>query len=317
MAGQVWAVNSLGGYFHSENLSNTLRQVVQPMCKFRQFCDIKDASMQGKRKGDIFHWDVYGNVSSQGTTLTETSRMAETNFPIYQGTLTITEAGNSVPFSQKLDNLSQFPVGELVRKVLKNDAAKFFDIQVAAQFNNTPLRIYPTGGTSTSAVSLSTTGTVGGTASVAFNKGHCKAVIDLMNERNIPPYEGGDYFAITWPTTIATFRDSLEDIYKYTPEGFKMIRSGEIGKYYEMRFIKHTHSGVAKAGTTYTDWMYFFGEDTVAEAICVPEEIRAKIPSDYGRSQGVAWFFLGGYGLAHTSSMDINDTRIIKWESLA
>ncbi len=93
MAGQVWAVNSLGGYFHSENLSNTLRQVVQPMCKFRQFCDIKDASMQGKRKGDIFHWDVYGNVSSQGTTLTETSRMAETNFPVYQGTLTITEAG--------------------------------------------------------------------------------------------------------------------------------------------------------------------------------------------------------------------------------
>ena len=29
--------------------------------------------------------------------------------------------------------------------------------------------------------------------------------------------------------------------------------------------------------------------DTVAEAIAVPEEIRGKIPSDYGRSKGVAW----------------------------
>lgn len=317
MAGQVWAVNSLGGYFHSENLSKTLREYVQPMCKFRQFCDIKDASMQGKRKGDTFHWDVYGNVATQGTTLTETTAMPETNFTIYQGTLTITEGGNSIPYSGKLDNLSLFPIQELVKKPLKNDAMKFFDIQVAAQFDLTPLRVYPTSGTSTTAVTLATTGTVGGTSTVAFAKGHAKAVLDIMNERNIPPYEGSDYFAISWPTTLALFRDDLEDIYKYTPEGFKMIKAGEIGKYYELRFIKHTHSGIAKDGTTYTDWIYFFGEDTCAEAICVPEEIRAKIPSDYGRSRGVAWYFLGGYGLAHTSAMGTDDCRVIKWESLA
>lgn len=317
MAGQVWAVNSLGGYFHSENLSKTLRQYVQPMCKFRQFCDIKDASMQGKRKGDTFHWDVYGNIATQGTTLTETTAMPETNFTIYQGTLTITEGGNSIPYSGKLDDLSLFPIQELVKKPLKNDAMKFFDIQAEAQFALTPLRVYPTSGTSTTAVTLATTGTVGGTASVAFGKGHAQAILDLMNERNIPPYEGGDYFAITWPTTIATFRSNLEDVYRYTPEGFKMVKAGEVGKYYETRWIKHTHSGVAKAGTTYTDWIYFFGEDTVAEAVCVPEEIRAKIPSDYGRSKGVAWYFLGGYGLAHTSAMGTDDCRIIKWESLA
>lgn len=317
MAGQVWAVNSSGGYFHSENLSTKLREYVQPICKFRQFADIKDASMQGKRKGDTFHWDVYGNVASQGTTLTETTAMPETNFTIYQGTLTITEGGNSVPYSGRLDDLSLFPVGEIVKKSLKNDAAKFFDIQVEAQFENTPLRCYPTGGTSTTAITLSTTGTVGGTASVAFQTGHAKAIVDTMSERNIPAYEGGDYFAITWPTTIATFRTELEAIYKYTPEGFKMVKSGEIGRYYETRWIKHTNGGIAKDSTTYTDWIYFFGEDVVAEAVCVPEEIRAKIPTDYGRSKGVAWYFLGGYGLAHTSAMGTDDCRIIKWESLA
>jgi hypothetical protein len=317
MAGQVWAVNSLGGYFHSENLSQKLREVVQPLCKFRQFCDIKDATMQGKRKGDTFHWDVYGNVASQGTTLVETSTMPETSFPIYQGTLTITEGGHSVPYTGKLDNLSMFAVGELVKKPLKNDASKFFDIQTEAQIGLTPLRVYPTGGTSTTAVTLSTTGTVGGTSTTAFLKGHAKAIIDLMTERNIPPFEGGDYFAITWPTTISSFRDDLEDVYKYTPEGFKMIKSGEIGKYYETRWIKHTHSGIAKDGTTSTDWIYFIGEDVVAEAICVPEEIRGKVPDDYGRSRGVAWYFLGGHGLAHTSSMNVDDVRVVKWESLA
>jgi len=33
-------------------------------------------------------------------------------------------------------------------------------------------------------------------------------------------------------------------------------------------------------------------EDTVAEAIAVPEEIRGKIPTNYGLSRGVAWLTL-------------------------
>jgi hypothetical protein len=35
MAGQVWVTNSLGGYMFSETLSNTLRNAVQPLVKFR------------------------------------------------------------------------------------------------------------------------------------------------------------------------------------------------------------------------------------------------------------------------------------------
>ena len=52
MAGQLWSTNSLGGYFYSLNLSNELRRAVQPMTKFRQFADVKDASQQGKNKGE-------------------------------------------------------------------------------------------------------------------------------------------------------------------------------------------------------------------------------------------------------------------------
>ena len=52
MAGQVWAVNSLGGYMYSRQLSNILRMAVQPLVKFRQFSDVRDASQQGKKKGD-------------------------------------------------------------------------------------------------------------------------------------------------------------------------------------------------------------------------------------------------------------------------
>jgi hypothetical protein len=54
MAGQVWAVNSLGGFMYSLNLSEELRHAVQPMVKFRQFCDVKDATMGGK-KNQLHH----------------------------------------------------------------------------------------------------------------------------------------------------------------------------------------------------------------------------------------------------------------------
>lgn len=43
-----------------------------------------------------FTWNVYNDVATQGTTLVETSTIAETNYTIAQGTGTVTELGNSV-----------------------------------------------------------------------------------------------------------------------------------------------------------------------------------------------------------------------------
>lgn len=219
---------------------------------------------------------------------------------------------NSVPYTGKLDNLSEHPVTQIINKVLKNDAKKAFDIAAHAQFDTCLLRVYPTAGTATDAVSLATAGVVGGSSSRAFNNDHCKAVVDAMKERNIPAYTGDDYYAISWPSTLRTFKNNLEDIKQYTSEGFGMIANGEIGRYENCRFVEQTN--IAKAGTTNTDWIFFMGEDTVAEAIAVPEEMRGKIPSDYGRSKGVAWYYLGGFGIVHGTG-DHTQNRIMKWES--
>ncbi len=91
-----------------------------------------------------------------------------------------------------------------------------------------------------------------------------------------------------------------------------MIKNGEIGKYENCRFVEQTH--IAKDSTTSTDWCYFMGKDTVAEGIAVPEEMRGKLPGDYGRDKGVAWYYLGGFGKVHSAQAQ---ERIVKWESLA
>ncbi len=323
MAGQVWAVNTLGGYFYSRQLSNVLRATVQPLVKFRQFADVHDISQQGKKKGDTFTWDVFSDVATAGAVLTETNTVPETNFTITQGTLTVTEGANSIPYSGKLDNLSKFPVEDVIKKVLKNDTVKFLDRLGWGQFNQTLLRAIPVGGTSASAITLYTNGTVTGTNSVAYSNAHAKAITDAMKERNIPAYIADDYYAIAWPTTLRTFKNALEGIHQYSDTGMNLIMNAEVGRYENTRYSEQTNipKGTGSDGITTTawtngqsDWIFFFGNDTVAEAIAVPEEMRGKIPSDYGRSKGIAWYYLGGFGIVHTLAVN---ARIVKWDSAA
>jgi N4-gp56 family major capsid protein len=329
MAGQVWSVSTLGGYLYARQLSNVLRMNVQPLTKFRQFADVHDISQQGKKKGDTFTWDVVSDVATVGGVLVETNTMPETNLTITQGTLTITEAGNSIPYSGKLDNLSKFPVEDIIKKGLKNDTVKTIDRLVWGQFNQTLIRVIPTGGTSAAAITLYTNGTVTGTNSIAYNNAHAKAIVDAMKERNIPAYIADDYYSLAWPTTLRTFKNSLETIHQYSETGFNLIMNGEIGRYENVRYIEQTNiakgngsTGIATATggdmvqwvNGQSDWIFFFGNDTVAEGIAVPEEMRGKIPTDFGRSKGIAWYYLGGFGIVHTLAINV---RIVKWDSAA
>ena len=316
MAGQVWMTNSLGGYMFSETLSDVLRFALQPLVKFRQFADIKDAAVQGKQRGEAFHWNVYSDISTAGTSLAETSTVPESNFTITQGTMTITEYANSVPFTSKLDDLSKQPVMEVIDKVLKNDAKKAMDKAAYTQFNATPLRMIPTAGTSTAAMTLYTNGTVTGTNNIALGKEHIKTIVDLMKERNVPPYVNDDYVCLAHPSTLRTVKNDLETIHQYVESGLRMIMNGEVGRYESTRFVEQTN--IAKGSNWSTNaksnWAFFFGQDTVAEGIAVPEEMRGKIPGDYGRSKGVAWYYLGGFGLVHTVAAN---ARIFAWDSVA
>lgn len=234
------------------------------------------------------------------------------------------------PYSGKLDDLSQHPVKTIINKVLKNDASKWFDAAAATQFNATPLRVV---GTSSTTITLTTNGTATATNSQALNTGHVKLIVDEMKERNIPAYTGDDYYALAWPSTYRFFKNQLESIHTYTDAGFQMIMNGEIGRYENVRYIEQTNipKGGAADSTTwnaftrtadawnggYSDWVYFFGADTVAEAIAVPEEMRGKIPTDYGRSKGVAWYYLGGFGIVHgvNAATNSRNARIVKWDS--
>ena len=314
MAGQLWGTNNLGGYMYADELSDKLRYELKPMVRYRQHCDAKDAMSKGLNRGDTYHWNVYSKIANQGGTINENDAMPESNYTITQGSLTVTEMGQAIPYNEKLDNLSKHSVEEVIDNVLKDDAAKNFDILARAQFDDAKYTVAATAaGTSTDDKLVWTTnGTCATTNAGSMNKYHIKGIVDYMKEANIPTFSGGDYFCIARPATYRTAKNDMEELYKYVDSGFRMIMNGEIGRYEGVRFIEQTNIASQNWSGGLSDEAHFFGKDTVAEAIVVPEEIRGKIPTDYGRSKGIAWYALGGFGLVHT---DATNCRIVRWTS--
>lgn len=318
MSGQVWQTNSLGGYMFSVNLSRKLRTALQPMVRFRQFCDAKEAF--GTGKGEAFNWNVYSDVADQGGTLQETQQMPESNFTISQKSLTVTEYGNSVPFTKKLDDLSEHPVTEIIHKVLKNDARKALDTAAFNQFNASLVRVV---GSSTATLEVTETGTPAATTNVALTAAHVKGIADELAERDIPTYDGVNYMSLFRPRGLRALKDDLEAIHQYVSEGWHVIMNGEKGRYEGIRFVEQTNISQADitAGFGTPDVTgartrgFFFGQDTVVEAFSIPEEVRGKIPTDFGRSRGIAWYAMLGYGIVHNDSAAPEQNRILVWDS--
>lgn len=204
-------------------------------------------------------------------------------------------------------------------QALKNDAVKTFDRAVHTQFNTTKLRVCATS-TDATTLALFTTGTCTSTNVAAYTSTFHKLLIDTMKEREIPPYLGDDYIALAWTSTYRTLKNNLEGIHQYTRPGLGLIMNGEAGRFENCRFVEQTNigKGINNDGTAWSgassDWIYFFGEDTVMEGVVIPEEMRAKIPTDYGRSKGVAYYALMGWGKVAQSA---TEDRIIKWDSVA
>jgi hypothetical protein len=330
MAGQLFAVNSLGGFYTAAKLSKELRMGVRSTSKFRQFADVRDAWSKVTRQGQTFNWDVVPMMSRGNRALSETSTIPQGNHTVVQGTLTMSERGNSVPYSDFLESLAEVSVRQPLMKILKYDALCDIDCLVHAEFNKTPMRVAATA--TGDAVTLTTNSTATLTVSQQISKTNFKSVIDLMKGRDVPFYTDSDYYMIARPGGLRGLKDGLESVFQYTTDGLEMIANGEIGRYNECRVVEQTvvPAGGAADSTTFDafgntadgwnaaanpDWAFFIGADTVCEAVHTPEEIRAKIPDDYGRSKGIAWYALLGYGITHNSSNTLANVRIFKFDS--
>lgn len=316
-----WSTQS--GYLTNNELNKTFQKAAQPMTKFRQFCAVKEAG--GKGKGETVNWLKVSNASAYGGTIAETSTIPETTLPLSWGTVTVQEYGLSVPFTFKLETLSEFDIKQIIKGALLDDCVKVIDGVVEREFNKTPIRYV---GVSTSSGSFTTNSAATATNTSILNTYHIDEMVAYLKSLNVPGFPGlnGDYVFIGSPVCLKGIKAALTSIYQYTELGLKYIANGEIGRYNGVRFVEDNFAAsyVFSASTrtaTAISWTkgssapgYMFGSPTVRECVAVPEEIRVKIPTDYGRSQGIAWYGLFGWALEWS---DASNARIVKWDSNA
>ncbi|MBF0214006.1 MAG: hypothetical protein HQM00_10670 [Magnetococcales bacterium] len=312
--GLVW--NQQDGYLASPKISRKLRTETPKMARFRQFCDVEDAIGYGR--GDTFHWDLHGSLKRKGGKLSENMPIPETSFDTAQGTLIMDEWGLSIPFTKKLETLSEIPIMAVINKSLKKDCAETLDRAAHAEFCATPMRV--TAATSTATVTISTNGTAAETNNVPLGKEHVKLIVEKMKVEGVPTHDNGDYYAIGSYPAFRQLKNDLETVHQYTESGAQLIMRGEEGRYDGCRFVGQNNISAGVGTTANASWanaksdaVFFLGADTVTEAIAIQEEIRVKMPGDYGRDRGVAWYALLGYALARPL---YNQARVYLWDSL-
>lgn len=218
---------------------------------------------------------------------------------------------NAVPFTLKAQTLADVQVPDIVKTVLRNDMAKVLDSGAAAQFKTS---VYKASVTNTATTTFGTAGAALSTAGGNMSDKNVRDIVDQMKKLNIPRYDGNEYVCIASTNSIRGLYDFFEA--KVQPTTTKNIFSGEVGSYYGCRFIEETNvlSNVLGSGAQYGEAV-FFGDDAVREGIVIPEDIRIDLPKDFGRDQGIAWYYLGGFQQVWDYSTD-TETRIIHLTSL-
>lgn len=309
MGQQLFATNSLGGYLTNNQLSQQVRYLAQTMQRFRQFCDPEPAA--GTNRGNKVLFNKISNISTAGGTLVETDTIPKRNYTITQGSLTMTEYGNSIPFTQKVKTLADIQVPETIRTVLMNDMKVVLDSAAATQFKTND---YIATITNTATTTFGSAGAALATAGANMSDKNVRDIVDRMKTLLIPKREDDNYSCVASTNSIRGLYDFFEAKAQLTTLG--PLYRGEVGQYYGCRFVEETNF---LSNTDGSDGLYgeavFFGADAVREGIAIPEEIRVGIPADFGRDQGIAWYALLGFQQVWDYSTD-GQTRIIVVDSL-
>ena len=282
---QVWVTNSLGGYSNCPKLDKKLWEYAKPLMRFRQFCNIK--SDAGKNVGNVSYFDKISKLTTAGGTLVETSTIPKSNFVMGRGTATVEEYGNSVPYTGKLETLSQFNIDNAVHKTLLQDEAETLDKAAGTQFQDTLAKYVCY---SDSAGYLTTNGTATYTSTGNLCYYHVKKVCDQLRKWNVKPYDSqGNYVCVGSVDAIGGVKDDTKwrDAYLYgKPE---QLLTNEAGKLYGCRFVEETNHLVNTKGGSYAEAV-IFGADAVQEIVVLPPEVRRDPPTDAGRSKLLAWY---------------------------
>jgi N4-gp56 family major capsid protein len=309
MAGQVWGVNTFGGFTASASIDYTLRQRATKTTYFHQ--SALGLTSYGKHRSDRLLIDKIGRMGTALNTsgIGEADPIPESNFPIVQTQVVTGEFANSVSWTEKLDTYSQFPIGQMVAMVLRQDQIEGLDKVAFAAFSLG--RVFYTPLTSSTGT-FATGGVAGAVAGAAMGVPHVRDISDFLRTNAVPPLVDGDYMAICHTDHARGIKDSSEfvEVSKYAQPD-RIFRS-EIGRYAGVRFVEENNATSSPSGTNTAGFAeaFYIGADDVVEAVAQAPHLRYGIPVDFGRDRREASFYMGGFALVWRFDIDSEEHQV-------
>lgn len=280
----TWLNN--GTYYYSPKMSKQMRMQAGPRYIIRQFVDIKEGL--GANAGDTVEFKKKLRIDTRGGTLTETNTMPTNRIKIVKDSVTVTEYGNAVDYTQKATTLSDFDMRDEYQSGLIDDQHDVLDRAACTQFQSAKYKCVCS---ATDTTTFTTDGTATATAGVNPSDKNMRRIVEYAKKRHIPKL-GSFYIAILSTDAMGGVYDYLEAIAQYADPKFRF--NDEIGKYYGARFIEENNVLSNSIGSSSKGEGLFFGGEAVTEAVALSEELRYE-ETDLGRSKKLAWYFIGGF----------------------
>lgn len=293
MAGLEWETSSLGGALTSETLSRNMRIVSQPKMRFRQLTRAEMAF--GAHNGDTVTFRKVSNVLDEGRAIGEKERVPETEINFTSGSITVEEYSNSIPYTWRLSLLAKLSVEDNIIIALMNDMAKVLDKNAATAFRTADFVYTPTGTVVNKTRTFTTTGIPGAVSTRPIAGWDVKNIVDDMRATyNMPAFDGNDYVCVATSSFMRGLKDDAEWVEAAKYGDPEKLFSGEVGRYYGVRFIEENNALDANLAGGLGEAI-FIAWDAVIEIVSYAEEIQAKVGSDYGRDKGLRWVWQGGF----------------------
>lgn len=314
MATYTWTADVSAGILKNHILSAQLREASVVQSLFASFVDAEPG--YGRNSGDTLNVTRISNITAPTSSLlSEGQPMSEDVFSFSTQSITVAENGRAVPFTSLAKDLLYFDLESKVQKMLMRQMKINFDRAAAIQFKAGQLQAYCSG---ISALTINTSGT-SGTATVNPNLYHIEQIRDAMfTTYFMEPFDGENYVGlVSTKAKRSLMQDpSWVDWKKYTDPSAKY--NSEVGRLENIRFVEinDTSELSGAKGVNSVGEAVFFGTDVASMAVAVDPELRAKIPTDYGRSQGVAWYGIYGFAQVWSDSANAGEARSIMMSSL-
>lgn len=292
-----WQYDAPSGVYKNHEMSSKLRMAAIAETKFMQF--VSPEPGYGKKKGESITITRVSNIAVPTSgKLSEQSRIPEDEVALSTVAITVSEWGRSIPITSLSQDLGKFDIQNAIQKKLRDQMALVLDSAAANAFKSAKVKAIPDG---VSSLVFDTDGTASTTALANLNVYHVEQIRDYMfSTLNIPAYEGGDYMCLisTKAKRGLVSDPNWEVWHKYTDPQAKY--NGEIGRLENIRFVEINNTAAlsgSKGSGSVLGEAVFFGDDAVAMAVAQDPELRASVPQDYGRVQGVAWYGILEFGI--------------------